>query len=142
MKRGIMQIGTLLMVANLLLGSIGFSYYEHLCHFSGKSEIRIDNPASCCEKPEKGNKKTHDGQQIQPSDCCSIDVKLVQIDTASILQIGKIQANISLFTLPDFSVNVPLSVSQDEHSPSEQSNRWTLLPHKPKLFLVFASFLI
>ena len=142
MKRGMMQIGTLLMVANLLLGSIGFSYYEHLCHFSGKSEIRIDNPTSCCEKSEKENKETRDGQQIQPSDCCSIDVKVVQIDTASLLQIGKIQGYISYFILPDFSIYIPLPVSQDEYSPSVQSNRWKLLPYKPKLFLDFASLLI
>ncbi|MFN3589315.1 MAG: hypothetical protein ACK4UP_08010 [Spirosomataceae bacterium] len=142
MKRGIMQIGTLLMVANLLLGSIGFSYYEHLCHFSGKSEVRIDNPANCCEKPEKENKKAHDRQQIEASDCCSIDVKVVQIDAASLIKTGKAQEQVLLSVLPSFFVNIPLSISQDINLPVIQSNRWKLLPHKPKLFLVFASFLI
>jgi hypothetical protein len=142
MKRGILQIGTLLMVANLLLGSIGFSYYEHLCHFSGKSEIRINNPSTCCEKPVKEGKNTTEGKHIKSSDCCSIDLKIVQIDSASLVQTWKAQFQSSLFLLPNFSLFLPSFVTQELHVASVQTNRWQLLPQKPKLFLVFASFLI
>lgn len=142
MKRGILQIGTLLMVANLLLSSIGFSYYEHLCHFSGKSEIRVDNPSTCCEKPVKEGNDTAQNPHIKASDCCSIDLKIVQVDAASLVQTWKAQFQSVLFILPDFSLSFPFAVAQELQTTSVQTNRWKLLPQKPKLFLVFASFLI